>query len=346
MTRHSLVIASYLEPELVERVRAVDGSLDVFYDPDLLPAPRYAADHVGGELRRSDAEERRWRRALAGAEILFDFDRTNADALPELAPSVRWIQATSAGIGRYVLEHGYTERMPDTVFTTASGVHAIPLAEFCALAMTAFSRGLFTMLEQQRERRWTRFARTDLEGRTVVIFGHGSIGVRVARVARGLGMKTVGIKRSIEGESAEALGVDEVLAAPDLASALPRADVLVLAAPHTPDTEGAIGTAEIDLLPPGAVLINIGRGPLVDEDALVEALRSGRLAGAALDVFRSEPLPPESPLWELPNVLVSPHSAANTDRENGRIANLFRDNLRRYLAGEPLRNVLDPERLY
>jgi len=346
MTRHSLVVASYLEPELVERVRGVDPSLDVFYEPDLLPLPRYAADHVGGPLRRTAAEEARWREALAGAEILFDFDRSNAESLPDLAPAVRWIQATSAGIGQYVRGHGYAERMPHTVFTTASGVHAIPLAEFCALAMTAFSRGLFVMLDQQRRHEWTRFARTDLEGRTVVIFGLGSIGARVARVARGLGMRTVGIRRSPAGADPGALHADELYPASALPELLPRADVLVLTAPHTPETEGAIGAAELDLLPTGALLINVGRGPLVDEPALVAALRSGRLAGAALDVFATEPRPADSPLWEMPNVLVSPHSAANTDRENGRIAALFCDNLRRYLDGAPLRNVLDPERLY
>lgn len=346
MTRHSLVVASYLEPELVERVRGIDPSLDVFYEPDLLPSPRYAADHVGAPLRRSGAEEARWREALAGAEILFDFDRTNAESLPDLAPAVRWIQATSAGIGQYVRGHRYAERMPDTVFTTASGVHAIPLAEFCALAMTAFSRGLFVMVEQQRRHEWTRFARTDLDGRTAVIFGHGSIGARVARVARGLGMRTVGIRRSPERADPGTLHADELHPTTALPELLPRADVLVLAAPHTPDTEGVIGGAELDLLPAGALLINVGRGRLVDEPTLVAALRSGRLAGAALDVFATEPLPADSPLWDMPNVLVSPHSAANTDRENGRIAELFCDNLRRYLDGLPLRNVLDPERLY
>ena len=138
--------------------------------------PRYAADHVGAPGSRSPEDEGRWRALLARADVLFDFDYTNDAELPELAPRVRWIQATSAGIGPFVKRRSYDTRMPQTVFTTASGVHARPLAEFCALAMLAFSRGLFVMLDAQRRRHWERFAGTDLLGKTVVIYGHGSIG--------------------------------------------------------------------------------------------------------------------------------------------------------------------------
>jgi glyoxylate/hydroxypyruvate reductase len=127
---------------------------------------------------------------------------------------------------------------------------------------------------------------------------------------------------------------------------LPRADVLVVIVPHTPQTEKLIGAREFALLPRGAFFVNIARGPVVDEAALIAALRSGHLGGAALDVFTEEPLPPSSPFWDMPNVLVSPHSASTSDRENGRITDIFCDNLRRYLRGEPLRNVLDPGRMY
>ena len=131
-----------------------------------------------------------------------------------------------------------------------------------------------------------------------------------------------------------------------LLDVLPGADYLVLAAPHTPETEGAIGEGEIAALPRGAVVINVGRGALVDERALTSALETGHLGGAVLDVFATEPLPGDSPLWALPNVLVSPHSAATSDCENERIVDLFCENLRRYLAGRPLRNVLDAGRRY
>ena len=345
-SRPTVLIASYLEPEHVERIRAVDPRLDIVYEPSLLRRPRYAADHTGAPGPRSPEDEARWRALLARADVLFDFDYTNEKELPELCPRVRWIQATSAGIGPFVKRRGYETRMPGTVFTTASGVHARPLAEFCALAMLAFSRGLFTMLEAQRQKHWARFAGTDLLGKTVVIYGHGSIGEEVARVARSFGMRTIGIKRSVQGLDPEALQVDELHPAAGLHAVLPRADFLVLAAPHTPETEGAVGRPELALLPRGAVLINVGRGALVDEKALVDALRSGRLGGAALDVFQEEPLPEQSPLWTMPNVLVSPHSASTSDRENARLTDLFCRNLLRFLAGEPLENVLDTDRLY
>jgi phosphoglycerate dehydrogenase-like enzyme len=310
-----------------------------------LARPRYTADH-SAPLSRSPEDEARWRALLAKADILFDFDRTNKVDLPQLASNVRWVQATSAGIGQFVKDHLYHERMPNTIFTTASGVHARPLAEFCALAMLGFSRGLFQMLELKGRRHWERFAATDLEGRTLLLFGLGSIGREVARIGKALGMRTIGIKRSPQGVRAADLSVDEVHGPKALHDLLPRSDFLVLSAPHTPATEGIIGREALALLPPSAVLINVARGPLVDEQALVDALQEGRLAGAALDVFQEEPLPQESPLWRMPNVLVSPHSASTSDRENGRITDLFCENLRRFLAGEPLLNVLDTDRLY
>ncbi|MDH3733267.1 MAG: D-2-hydroxyacid dehydrogenase [Gemmatimonadota bacterium] len=340
-----IVIASYLEPELVARVRAVDPRLEVFYEPSLLRPPRYAADHTGSPIERTPEEEAKWRSLLAEADVLFDFDQTHLDDLPELAPNVGWIQATSAGIGERVASLGYAKRMPGAVFTTASGVHAVPLAEFCLLGMLAFTRLLFDTVEQQRRREWTRFAGSELGGRTVVVFGHGSIGAEVGRVARAVGMRVIGVKRTPGGDP-EALNADEIHSAEGLLDLLPQAEFLVIAAPHTRATEGAIGEAELAALPPGAVVINVGRGSLVDEPALIAALESKRLGGAVLDVFATEPLPPDSPLWSMPNVLVSPHSAATSDRENERIVDLFCENIRRFLAAEPLLNVLDPDLRY
>ncbi len=344
--RLTVLIASYLEPEHVDRIRQVDSRLDVIYEPELLRKPRYAADHNGAPVPRTPEDEARWRALLAKADVLFDFDYTNDADLPELAPRVRWIQASSAGIGQFVARRRYHERMKGTTFTTARGVHAVPLAEFCAMAMLSFSRGLFRMHELQGSRHWERFAGTDLVGRTVVIFGHGAIGREVARLARAFGMKAIGVKRSVDGEAPAAHHVDELHAASALPALLPRAEFLVLAAPHTPQTERVLGAREFGLMPEGSVLINIGRGALVDEEAMIQALRSGRLQGAALDVFATEPLPKESPLWTMPNVLVSPHSASTSDRENGRLTALFCENLQNFLAGRPLRNVLDVERLY
>jgi phosphoglycerate dehydrogenase-like enzyme len=325
-------------------MRAVDPRLEVLYAPALVPAPRYPADHHGRPLTRTPAQEDEWRSLLARAEILFDFDHTHLDDLAEVAPRVWWIQATSSGIGQLIRSKGYDRSMPRTVFTTAAGVHAQPLAEFCVLAMLTFHRRFLQTLRDKTRTHWERFASTDLRGQTLVVVGVGRVGGEVARVARALGMRVVGVKRSPSGASPADLHLDELYGPAELPRALTQAQNLVLIAPHTHETARMIGAAELALLPDGAVFVNIGRGALVDEPALVAALRSGRLLGAALDVFAQEPLPPDSPLWGMDNVIVSPHSASTSVHENRRITELFCDNLRRFLAGEPLRNQWDPER--
>mgnify|MGYP002630146577 CR=1 FL=1 len=343
--RDTVLIASYIEPDLVERMRAVSPDVEVVYRPDLLRPPRYPADHGGADRARTPDQEAEWLDYLSRATILFDFDRAHASDLPDRAPLLRWIQASSAGIGQFVKLHGYAARMPQTVLTTARGVHAIPLAEFCAMSMLMHSRRALHVLEEQRERRWDRFAGTDLEGRTVVVVGLGAVGTEVARLAKALRLRVVGVKRNPDTGASNG-AVDVLIGPAQLAAHLPAADFLILIAPHTDETEGMIGTAELAALPRGAALINIGRGALVDEAALAAALSSGHLGAAYLDVFAEEPLPSTSPLWDMPNVVLSPHSASTSDRENSRIVDLFCENLRRYLAGDPLINVLKAGQLY
>lgn len=340
MSNTVVVIASYLEPEHVERIRGVDPRLDVLYEPSLLPAPRYIADHTGAPVARSAADERRYRDMLSRAEIMFDFDREHAKDLRAVAPNVKWLQATSAGIGQYVSANGL-DRIGVT-FTTASGVHARPLADFCTMAMLMFAKGYFTMLRDQSARRWERTCAGELTGQTLAVIGLGKVGKEVARQAKCFGMRVIGTARTAR----ELPNVDAVYAPDALGEVLPQADFVVLIAPHTPDTDGLLGARELARMKPTAVLINIARGALVDEDALIAALRDGGLAGAALDVFRTEPLPRDSPLWDMPNVIISPHSASTVTQENARITDLFCENLRRYLDGRPLLNVLDTRRMY
>lgn len=329
-----------MEPEHVDRIRQVDARLEVLNEPGLLAPPRYVADHTN-TVTRTAAEEARWRSLLARADILFDFDRSSGRNLPMLAPKVRWIQATSAGIGEYVRRMGYAESMPDTVFTTASGVHARPLAEFCIMVMLAFHKKLLVSLRDQRAHRWDRFAAGELEGQTLGIVGVGRIGKEIARLANAFGMRVVGVKRTVAGVDPGRLHLDALYGPDELHRALEQAQNLVLITPGTSETAGMIGARELALLPQGAVFINIGRGALVDEPALIETLRSGHLLGAALDVFATEPLPADSPLWDMENVICVAHSASTAYRENERITDLFCRNLRRYLDGEPLVNVFD-----
>jgi phosphoglycerate dehydrogenase-like enzyme len=335
-----VLIASPLEHEHIERIRAVDPRIEVLHDADLLPRPRYVSDHTGAPMTRTPEQEARFLEMLRRAEVVFDFDRAHMRDLPAVAPRLRWLQATSAGIGQMVKRVGLDRS--NIVLTTASGVHARPLADFCLMAMLMFAKDYARMEREKRAKGWDRYCGEELTGKTLAIVGLGRVGQEVARHGKRMDMRVVGTRRS----SAPVPDVDELFLPADLHAMLREADFLVLAAPHTPETEGIIGEAELALLKPTAVLINIGRGALVDEDALVQALGEKRLAGAALDVFRTEPPPEDSPLWDMPNVIVSPHSASTVTQENARITELFCDNLRRYIKGQPLRNVLDTKKLY
>ena len=336
---YTIMIASYLEPEYVARIRAVSPRLHVIYEPELLAPPRYHADHYN-VIARTPKQEARWRELLGQAEIMFDFDYSHREDLPDLAPNLRWLQSSSAGIGQFIRRAGYDRRLPNTIFTTGSGVHARPLADFCLMSMLVFAKGLNRIIANQRRKHWERYAGSELGGRTLGIVGAGKIGAEVARLGQAMGMTVLGVKRTVAGIDPAALHLHELYAPDGMHEVLQRAEYLVLIAPHTDETEHMIGATELALLPEGAVLINIGRG------ALIAALKSGHLGAAALDVFAEEPLPQDSPLWDMPNVLVSPHSGSTSDRENERLTDLFCENLRRFLAGEPLLNVLNLETLY
>jgi glyoxylate/hydroxypyruvate reductase len=338
MNTVTVTIASYLEPEHVQRIAALDPRIDVRYAPDLLAPPRFAADHTGRpDFRRTPDGERRFLEHLAAADILYDVDRSLAARLPELAPKLRWIQFTSSGVGPFVLKHGLNR--PGLTLTNAAGIHAVPLAEHVLLSLLYFWKDVPARLRDQRAHVWERYAGRELRGATVLVVGLGAVGQEVARTCRANGLRAVGMRRTPVDDPAS-LHADAVVSPDRLLDVLPTVDAVVLIAPHTPETEGMIDARALAAMKPGAVLINIARGALVDEGALVAALRSGHLGGAALDVAAVEPLPADSPLWDLPNVLVTAHSASTVDKENERLTDLFCDNLRRFLDGAPLRNVL------
>ncbi len=331
----SVLIATYLEPEYVERVAAVDPRVTVLYQPELLPVPRYRCDHGGSAPTLDAADQARWEALLAQADISFDFDWQAPADLPIRAPKLRWVQATSAGIGGFVARTGLDRT--DLTFTTAAGVHAVPLAEFAVTGALYFIKGIPHLRRQQEAHVWQRYTTAQLAGRTVTVVGLGGMGRQVAASFAALGTHVIGVGRP--GRTYDLPATAELRVLSDLDDVLPRTDVLVLCTPLTPETTGLIGANRLALLPPDAIVVNLARGQVIDEPALIEALAAGRICGACLDVFATEPLPESSPLWDLENVLVSPHSASTVATENATITDLFCDNLRRYLAGEPLRNT-------
>jgi glyoxylate/hydroxypyruvate reductase A len=335
-----VMVAAPFEPEHVERIRTVDPRIELLHDADLLPRPRYVSDHAGSPMQRTPEQEARFLEMLGRAEVLFDFPSGHYRDLAAVAPRLRWLQSTSAGIGQMVKRVGLDQT--DITFTTASGVHARPLADFCLMAMLMFAKNYGWMERDKKAKRWERYCGEELTGKTLAIVGVGRVGQEVARHGKRMDMRVTGMRRS----DAPVPDVDKLFDRPELHTMLREADFLVLAAPHTPETVANFGEAELALLKPTAVLINIGRGALVDEDAMIRALQEKLLAGAALDVAREEPPPQDSPLWDMPNVIISPHSASTVTQENARITDIFCDNLRRYLKGEPLRNVLDKKKLY
>lgn len=337
-----VVIASPLEPELVERIRDVDREqVRVIHEPDLIPRARFASDHAGIRPELDAAATARWLDILRSAEVLFDLDWNAPADLPRNAPGLRWVQSTKSGIGETLRGFGLDRSV--IVFTNAAGVHGVPLAEFAVLGLLYLYKDVPRMRDEQAQRSWRPSVARVLAGSRVLVVGLGGLGRQVAKVLAGLGVEVWGHRRT----AAEApAGVSRVVDAASFRSALGDVDALVIACPYTAETHHLIGPAELAALPAGGFVVNIARGGVIDEAALVEALASGHLGGAALDVFEKEPLPAESPLWAMPNVLVSPHRASVVEAENGLIVDLFVDNLSRYLDGRPLRNVYGTERGY
>lgn len=333
MTR--VVIATPIEPELVDRLRTVDKRLDIAFEPDLLPPPRWPSDHIGNpSFERTPDQEQQFTELLADAEIVLGYPREDPAQIPWLvrtAPQLRWVQATFAGAGQQLAAAGLAREDVDRIIWTSSvGIHATPLGEWALFGILALTKGQPRLDADKRERRWSHYPVDEVRGTTVLIAGLGEIGREVARLAEAFGMHVLSVRRN-EG---------------DLDELLPRADSVVITLPLTAETRGMFRRERIDRMKPGAILVNIGRGPVVDEQALVDALRSGHLRGAALDVYATEPLPADSPLWELDNVILSPHTAAQSIHENERIVELFAENLRRYLAGEELRSRIRTDLFY
>ena len=273
--------------------------------------------------------------AFFSGDIFPDYSRQFFSALRK-APRLAWLHVFNAGVDHPI----YTEMLERGVrLTTSSGTAARPIAQTALAALLMLARNFPRWLESQRAHRWEPMRSTDaprdLEDQTAVIVGLGHIGREIARLLQAFGLKVIGVRRRPREPGDP---VDELYAPQKLADVLPRADWLIIACPLTEQTRGLIDAGALSKLPRGARVINVARGEIVDENALIEALRSCRLGGAYLDVFQKEPLAPDSPLWDLRNVYVTPHNSPAASGNDQRVFDIFVENLRRWSRSEPLLN--------
>jgi phosphoglycerate dehydrogenase-like enzyme len=277
--------------------------------------------------------------ALAEAEVLLLTGVPPLHDLSRRAPRLRWISYTSAGVEgllRHDIPAGIT-------LTNASGTHEPKAAEFALTCVLMLANGIPQLVTAQRAHRWAPKPTGTVAGRTAMVLGMGGLGGAAATALKAQGMRVIGNSRAGRPHPA----VDVMTQGAGFRAHLPEAEVLVIALPLTPETRGVIGAAELDLLPPGAGIVNIGRGEHLATEALVERLRDGRLGGAVLDALPQEPLPPDSPLWDVPNLIVTAHAGLYDPTAYGpRCLALFAANLRRWIAGEPLQQVVARDRGY
>jgi phosphoglycerate dehydrogenase-like enzyme len=356
----NVLVFHTLEDDYCRSIEAVDPRVHVMrvYEPwvegadphEQMTMLRVGGPPAGGSAPRDEIV---WRRAndadidlmLAKAHVLFAFNFPVEWV--DRAPNLRWVQLASAG-SDHMFSAGLFTRKPGLLVTTASGVHEVPISEHIVGMVLYFSRGFDLAALNQAAHKWDRYRPLEAYGQTVCLVGYGAIARRAAALLKALGMRVVAVRASITEPVAGAEGepVERFYPAAALDEALAQAEYVVLAAPRTAQSEHMIGARQFAAMKRDAVLVNISRGALVDEAAMVEALRDGTIRGAGLDVFEEEPLPESSPLWDMPNVLITPHVSGVNPHYNSRVTELFRDNLARFIAGEPLRNQVIVERGY
>ena len=309
-------------------------------------APRVELVHLAGLIRdeiKAAKPSPELDEALGRIEVIF-CGAPPAD-LEQRAPRLNWLQFVGTGVDRLARAGVLGSRI---TVTNVTGTNALPIAEHCFLFMLMFMKRARAALANQRAHAYDRPpVRPDvLEGKTLGVLGLGAIGLETARLGKAFRMRVLATRRSAR-ERAEAAGDVDVLYPPtELRQLLAECDFAVCALPLTPETEGIIGWPELQAMKPTAYFVNVGRGRQVNEAALVRALREGEIAGAGLDVFATEPLPESSELWGLDNVIITPHVAGDLLDNRERATRFFRANLERYLDGEPLHNVIDPQKGY
>jgi phosphoglycerate dehydrogenase-like enzyme len=304
--------------------------------PVLSPAPEGVVFVVG------DTVERFVRAPPPDAILICWVGRRVLEPVYALARGVKWVHSRSAGVERTVFP---ALAESDVVMTNGRGVFSVALAEFVIGSVLYFARGFPRLLKSQVAGQWEEFDPEPVAGRTMGIVGYGDIGRAIAVRARALDVRILALRRRPQESKGDPL-VDEVLPPEALPELMRRSDDVVVALPLTPETKGFVGAAAIAQMKPSAVLVNVGRGPVLDEAALVDALAARRIKGAALDVFDKEPLPADHPFWGMDNLLLSPHSADHTPGWLDDAMRAFLANLERFRRGQPLQSVVDKARGY
>lgn len=341
--RLRVAVATPLSEELCDLVASREPRIDLVRDQSLMAPMRWAADFDGDpDFRRTPAQQAAFESLVDSAEVLYGIPDVSPAALNRTVRAnqrLRWVQIMAAGGGGQVKAAGLTpEQLASVVFTTTAGVHAGPLAEFAIFGLMAGAKHLPRLNAQRGAKEWSgRWAMGQLSEQTVLVVGLGHIGREVARKLSALGARVIGVSRA----QITVPGAQYVVGPEHLADVAALVDAVVVTLPGTEATYQIVDQKVLAQFRSGTTLVSVGRGTVIDEAALVSALLDGRVGFAAFDVFAVEPLPADSPLWTHPNVVVSPHTAANNAAEERLIAELFVDNARRFLDGESLRNVVD-----
>ena len=335
MKQLNVLVISSIGKESLRQIVAVSPKIKLQDAADLWDAP----DMVTAE-RKGDFSNKEFEALLAQAEVLYGY-RLPKNVIAR-APKLKWIQTMLAGVD-HILDNDIVES--PVILSNMSGINATPVGEVALERMLMFAKQAPLCFHSKQEKKWQRFIPALLRSKTVGIVGLGSIGKEVARLAKAFGMRVVATRRSAK-RVVRARYVDTVLPREQLPALLSESDFVVLALPLTPETNKLIGEEELRTMKSTAYLINVARGNIVDEAALIRALDEHWITGAGLDAFATEPLPTESRLWEMPNVILSPHVAGEMVNYNVIATELFCENLRRYLNGRKLLNVVDKKKGY